>query len=319
MKEIEKMQTVLVTGAGGFLGGELIKQLSEKANYRIFALTTNKEKLMTRFCHIGKLTCIDMQDWKNGQLPWEKINTLIHCAFARGYLPVQEIAESLDFTNDLFIHAVETKVNNIINISSQGVYGQAKKPLWDEKTPVAPNSIYGFAKYSSELLTSNAKKLSQDQTNTTSLRLASLSGGKEGLRFEVISKFVNSALEGNPIKIIGGKQILSYLDVRDAAASIITLLSIDSGKWKEVYNLGNIPYSIVEIASLVSEISKNYLEKPVKIEIEEQDISLDVGMDSSLFYKDTHWKPQYDMKALVESLFEYLNHKEGEWLRCQSK
>lgn len=303
-------RSVLITGAGGFLGGELIEQLSQKANYKIIALTSNKDKVMTRFSNIDNLECFNIEEWKRGVLPLSEIDTLIHCAFARGYRLTQEIAESLQFTNELFRTAFEKKVLNIINISSQAVYGKTNKPLWEEKTPVAPESVYGISKYASELLGNNISIMSGNQTKSTNLRLASLTGGKEGLKLEVISKFVDKALKSETIKIIGGKQIFSYIDVRDAAAGIISLLSINSKEWKNVYNLGsNKRYCIVDIARLVAEVAKEYTNNSVSIQIEYKDIYLDVGMDASLFYQDTQWRPQHEMRDTIKTLFEYLNHK----------
>jgi nucleoside-diphosphate-sugar epimerase len=100
------------------------------------------------------------------------------------------------------------------------------------------------------------------------------------------------------------------MDVRDAAAGIIALLKVDPTKWKEVYNLGNNhQYNIIEIANIVSDVAKDYLGKPVTIEIEENEISLDVGMDSCLFYEDTGWTPRYSIRDTIISLFDYLNDK----------
>lgn len=141
---INKERSVLITGAGGYLGGELIEQLSQKTNYKIVALTSNKDKVMTRFSDIDKLECFNIEEWKSRKLPWNEIDTLIHCAFARGYRSTQEIAESLQFTNELFIQAAENKVLNIINISSQEVYGKKNKPLWDEKPQWQQNLSMDF-------------------------------------------------------------------------------------------------------------------------------------------------------------------------------
>ena len=308
---VEKMnnrrQGVLITGAGGFLGGELIRQLSEKKDYEIFALTSNKEKVMTEFSCIKQLFCFDIDDMKSGKIPWNKVDILVHCAFARASKG-SELAKSLNFTNELFIEVVENKVPSIINISSRSVYGQLNKPLWIEKTPVEPDSLYALAKYTTELLTSNIKNISKNNILATNIRLSSLIGN--GLSERIVNKFVEHALKGETIRIIGGKQVFSYMDVRDAAAGIIALLSVNPQEWKEIYNLGNNKqYSLIDIANLVAEVGKNYVEESIKIEIEEKDICLDDGMDSSLFYMDTKWRPQYDMKDIIESLFKYLSHK----------
>ena len=305
----QNIESVLVTGAGGFLGGELIKQLSATTNYQIFALTSQKEKVLSRFSEVKQLACFDIEEWMSGKLPWEEIDTLIHCAFAR-VSSGQELASSLNFANELFKEARENKITAVINVSSQGVYGRTHKPLWSEETPVDPHSIYGFAKYASELLLNNLRAVNDNQTFTTNLRLSSLSGGAAGLKFEVISKFVNHALRGEPIKIVGGKQIFSYMDVRDAAAGIIALLTVCPQEWQEVYNLGsNRGCTIIEIANLVAEAAPSYTAQPVRIEIEAQDINLNIGMNSNLFYKATNWQPQYDMKDIVASLFQYLSPK----------
>ncbi|NLY76519.1 MAG: NAD(P)-dependent oxidoreductase [Tissierellia bacterium] len=303
-----KRKSVLVTGASGFLGRELIELLIYRDDFMVLALTSSKERLTSFFGNTSSLECFNINEWKDKKLPWHKVDILIHCAFARGYRTDKEIAESLDFTNKLFLDAIENDVKNIINISSQGVYGQGSKPFWKEDNPVCPQDLYSFAKYASELLVSNIRKISNKKVNVTNLRLASLTGPKDNLHLEVISKFVIKALKSETINIIGGHQKFSYLDVRDASSAIISLLYTEPENWKEVYNLGsNQQHNIIEIASIVSEVAKKYTRKPVKIEVLKKDINLDVGMDSSLFYEDTGWKPQYNIKDIIVSLFDYFS------------
>ncbi|WP_459201912.1 NAD-dependent epimerase/dehydratase family protein [Methanococcus sp. CF] len=304
--DLTNEKVVLITGAGGFLGSELIAQLSTKTNYKLMALTSEKEKLLNRFPYLD-LKIYENNEFEFGQIPWNNVDVIIHCAFARGYKSNQEIASSLKFTNCLFNNASVNGVSGIINISSQGVYGQEFPPLWKEDVMVSPDSIYAFAKYSSELLLENIALTGGNKTRCTNIRLSSLTGGNVGLKPELISKFVNNVLNSELIRIVGGKQVVSYLDVRDAADAIISLLSTDWSIWKQVYNLGsNQQYNIVEIGELVAEIGKKYTGKYTPINVDKKDVFLNVGMDSGLFYNDTGWMPKYDLESTINSLFEYL-------------
>lgn len=298
----------MITGAGGFLGGELLNQIIEDTDYFAVAITSQPHKLYEKF---GKerLVCYGFEDINNDIINWQNIDTIVHCAFARSQ-DGKELAVSLERTKLLFEKAYYEKVRRVINISSQGVYGQSNKPLWKENTRVAPDSLYALSKYNSELMAELINIL--NETFISNLRLPGLTGGREGLRLEIVSRFVTNAINKEPIKIIGGKQVFSNMDVRDAASGILALIKTDRKKWKKVYNLGcEWRHSIIEIAEIVKEIAKEY-NKNVKIVIEEKDVYLDSGMDSTLFYKDTGWKPKYNMKDIVKNLFDYLTEEKND-------
>lgn len=298
--------TVLISGAGGYLAGALIEQLTINKEVTIYALTSDKPKLMRQLKTSNQLEIISIEDYKNGYLSWEKIDTLIHCAFSRGFNSCEEIENSLDFTNELFMTAYENKISNIINISTQEVYGKSNKPLWHEKMTVAPESCYGIAKHASELIALDVKRISEQKTNVTNLRLASITGGSNWLRLELVSKLVMNAIRGEPITIIGGDQVLSYIDVRDVCSGIIALLSIDPNTWKEIYNLGaNQQHTILEIAKIVIAVSEKLKLEPVKLKVGRNDIHRIIGMDSSLFYQDTGWSPKHTLEDTVMALFEF--------------
>ena len=293
----------MISGAGGYLAGELINQLLNKTEVFIYALTSNKLKLMKRFVESSQLEIISLEDYESGDLA---IDTLIHCAFSRGFNSPEEIEDSLDFTNSLFMTAYENKISNIINISTQEVYGRSNEPLWHEKMTVAPDSCYGIAKHASELIALDVKRISEQKTKVTNLRIASITGGTEGLRLELVSKLVLHAINAEPITVIGEKQMLSYIDIRDVCSGIIALLAIPPNAWKEFYNLGaNQQHTILEIANLVVEASKKFDLEPVQLNIESQDIRRIIGMDSNLFYQDVGWTPKYTLEDTIMALFEF--------------
>ncbi|MGI6328766.1 MAG: NAD-dependent epimerase/dehydratase family protein [Dethiobacteria bacterium] len=130
------------------------------------------------------------------------------------------LAKAIKFTKDLFMTAKINCVKGIINISSQSVYGNKSKPLWNEDTPVSPDSTYAMAKYATEILTHTI--CNQKTMIGTNIRLDSLLG--PGLDARLVSRFVNQVIKHEPIKIIGGMQKLSFLDVRDASEGLISLI-----------------------------------------------------------------------------------------------
>lgn len=305
MKETIK-QTVLISGAGGYLAGALIDQLLKKTNVAIYALTSNKPKLMSQLKASNRLEIISVEAYRNGDVPWKKIDTLIHCAFSRGFNSCEDIEKSLDFTNALFMTAYENQISNLINISTQEVYGKSNKPLWHEMMTVAPDSCYGIAKHASELIALDLKRLSDQKIKVANLRIASITGGTELLRLELVSKLVMNAVRGETITVIGGEQVLSYIDIRDVCAGIIALLSVDSSNWKEIYNLGaNQQHTILEIANIVVKAAERFELGPIKLNIAHNDIHRIIGMDSSLFYQDTGWMPSHTLEDTVLSLFEF--------------
>ncbi len=289
------MKNILITGAGGLLGGELIKELLHTP-HNVYALTSNKEKLEKEFG--DKVIVYQNEDLFAGNMPIEGITLIVHCAFSRSQ-DGQDIANSLKFTRDVFFSAA---INNcdIINISSRSIYDQNPNTPWTESTAIRPDTLYAMAKLTSELL---AETTSNNKINFTNIRLAGLLAPSFDSR--IVNKFIDNAIQKRYIKITGGKQQFAFLDIRDAVAGIIALIHSQSKNWAPIYNLGYLKsYSITEIAETVKKVAAEY-NIDVTIVIESSDAMLHAELDSSLFYKDTNWTPKYDMEAIVKSIFKY--------------
>ena len=296
------MRTILITGAGGYLGGHLIEQLSQEDKYKIFAFDLEKEKLKERFNNIHNIEFYEFNDFELNTLPFGETDIIVHLAFARAHKGEKEIAKSLVFTNDFFNKVREHRIPALINISSQEVYGNLYSHTWQEELLPTPNTIYGFAKFSSEILARNLNF--QGITNATNLRLAGLIGQDTDTR--LVSRFVDNVIKRIPIKILGGEQVLSQIDIRDAVSGIESLLRTPSTRWKNTYNLGYIrSYSIFEIAEIVVEKARLFGYKDIKTVREDSDAKLNAVMDSTLFYTETEWQPKYNIGSTIESIFEY--------------
>lgn len=293
---------ILITGAGGYLGTELIKQLIN-TEHKVYALTSNKEKLKQKFG--DKVISYSNEQLKSNKVSLQSIDVVIHCAFARAHRGGAEIAKSVLYTTNLFEKIKRNNVPAIINISTQEVYGDTVE-IRTESMPPQPNSVYGTAKYFTELFAMNL--FINSNTTVTNIRLPGLIG--VGADTRMVSKFIDNALNNKPINILDSELIFSQLDIRDAAAGLISLIKTPQSTWQSIYNLGYIKsYSIQEIAETVSKVAKKF-NLNVKVIKEPSEIKLHVELNSIRLYKDTNWEPTNNMKDTVTSIFEYkLKHK----------
>ncbi|HHX69799.1 MAG TPA: NAD-dependent epimerase/dehydratase family protein [Gallicola sp.] len=303
--EVKTRKTIMVTGASGYLGQNLINKLIELDSYEIWAYGNDKRKLINLYQ--GKVeTLIDNDDLSSGRVQLGNVDILLHHGFTRPHGSNIQIADSLKFTNDLFVRAVTNHVPAIINVSSQSVYGQETPPLWKETTPPAPHIPYAQAKYATELLLKSMTKFNP-HIRTTSLRLAALSGGQPGAVIQDLpSKLVNQILSKKDITILGGTQQLEFMDVRDAVNAIIALMDKPSVEWSDCYNLGaGIIMNLVDIATTILNIANTRLNMNARMHVVNQDSGWSLGMDSQKFTNFTQWKPQYSLVDITESLIDY--------------
>lgn len=288
------MKKILITGANGFLGKDLLKKILDDGHHEVVSLTRRKEYMQINYPEVDHY---DMDDFNLNQIPFEEMDVVVHCAFSRGSSGA-ELSASLKFTSELF----EKIHKDIVNISSRSVYGQNPQIPWIEATPAQPDQPYGLAKFATEQMLSLMQSRGFSG-HATSIRLAGLVGA--GFEDRVVNKFVNQVIKGEKIKIKGGDQQFSYLHVDDAVDGINTFLNVPSSCWKPLYNLGYLnSYSILEIAEVVNDVAKNFGQSAVDIEVEKSELALFADLDSKLFYDACGWVPKFDMTKIVHSIFE---------------
>jgi|TARA_B110000046_G_scaffold17847_2_gene17081 nucleoside-diphosphate-sugar epimerase len=305
-KNLKNKKTLFITGSTGYLGQNLINKLIETDDFNIIAFSLRKSKAKELFKDKVK-AIYDKEDLIRGNFNFGSVDILLHLGFTRSYGSNQDIAESIEFTNKLFIKAAQNQIPAVINISSQSVYGLSTPPLWTEKTAVAPETVYAQAKYATELILESANAISKT-LHYSSIRLGALAGGANGIvGDDFLSKFCQNSLKGKKIKIIGGMQQMQRFDIMDAIDAIITMIRTESKKWKPVYNLSSTQvYTLKDIAEKVIKISSQYnCGKQSSIVLEEKNVDMSFGMDSGLFYSDMNWQSKYTIEDTIKSLILY--------------
>lgn len=291
---------IVITGANGFLGGKIIKELLIHTDYDIVAVVNRidtvqfmleRENLTEYF---ERVKALSKQNFLS-DYHLDKVSGAIHLAFSRRTKSNEEIADSIQYSKQVFTVLKEWNIENIIYCSSQGVYGMTSD-IRTEDTCIAPASIYAMAKYAVEEIFDS---ILSDCKNKTIIRLESVIQSQN-----LVKALCKQARENGVIELKGGKQIFSYIDGDDVGSAFLALFT-HIGEWKPIYNVGpnKCRYTLVEIAELVSKICVNKkLVKP-EIHLEEQPIELFAGMDSSKFIEDTGWHPRYDIEQMIERIF----------------
>lgn len=285
------MRRVAVTGASGLVATEFMHLLLSKGD-EVVAVTENPGLVEERYRSEGRVRVVRLSDLgEDGG----SMDVVVHCAFARSASGAS-IASSLRYTKLLLETLSSLGVSLFVNISSQSVYGKSRPPFWREDDPVDPDYLYAMGKYACELMVAQA--LSGTPVRFTSIRLCSVS---ENARF--LNVFARNALAGEPIRVQGGTQRCSFIDVRDVAEALLRVIEGGDIGLREVYNLGrgdNV--GVLELARIVEERARRLYGAETAIEVVPSSDSFAIGMDSSLFERDFGWKAERGYEDMVDSL-----------------
>ncbi len=303
-------QTVLVTGANSYLGRATIDALLDNPDVsRVIGLARD----IDRFNGIDSpelpagADIYPISAYYDGTLNFGDIDIVCHLASSRPVHSQQEIANSLAFSQQLIRSAHQHHTPRFIYASSQSVYGTKQPPLWRESQAPAPESAYAMAKYSTELMLEQIQALNPS-CQTTSLRISRLFGPSPVFRLdELPHKFVASALNQKPLTVMGGEQTMDFIDVRDAATVISTLVSTPHRQWQPVLNVSaGQPISILDLAKQALEVAGHNTGFEHWIN---QDLSFQApnfGLDISLLSETLNWRPTYDIRATLNAIFQQL-------------
>jgi len=297
---------VVITGASGLVGRNIVEVLSGSSEYDMVAAGFSKEKLENMFGSIKNVECISNSELLSDGFDAAGTDYVIHCAFTRKNDPA-EITAAVDLTSGVYKKFVNGKTRGVIGISTRSVYKEPDEgELNTEESPICPNGLIGTAKYACELMLSNMCALAGQ--NFTILRLGSVNELKTtDTMVRPMNVFVDCMLEGKPIHIVGGSQVMSYIAPQDIASAVLSLLKLSPEKWADVYNVGTgwiCTDTLLNIARRVRDIgAQKFGVKPVEIEIEERQINQRSGQDITRLSNATGWTPKWTLDTMICDLY----------------
>lgn len=285
-------KTILITGASGVLAKKLISNLITR-DFNIYALTRN----INSDKKIQNITYCTNEDFFADKLDDIKFDVIVNCAFTQK-MEAEAVFSSIDYTKKLFSKLAKMKVDSVINISTQRVYGDYREGRADENYPVNPSNVYALGKYFAEVLA----ELIFENTNIkyTNLRIGSLIG--EEYPDRIINKMIQIAKKTNRITVQNGKQQFGYVHVNDMANAIASFICNKDIQWNQVYNIGSDEK--ITLLDIAEKIKNKMNKKGYKISVAIKDSDKKTLMKSELFEKLTGWKQTIKVEDFIEELLE---------------
>jgi UDP-glucose 4-epimerase len=251
--------TVLVTGAAGFIGAHVAEHC-EKLGMRVIGLDDLSGGFVenvprgTTFVQ-GSVTDVALIERLFGEHDFRYVYHLAAYAaeglshFIRRYNYETNLIGSVNLVNE----AVKHNVRCFVFTSSIAVYGANQTPMTEELTPL-PEDPYGVSKYAVELDLKAAHEMFA--LPFIVFRPHNVYGEKQNIadRYRnVIGIFMNQVMQGQGMTIFGdGTQTRAFSHIDDVAP-IIARGPLVSGAYNQVFNVGaDQPYSVNELADEVA-------------------------------------------------------------------
>jgi len=144
---------ILISGADGFVGSNLLKKLLEEGSHEVYALSKKSGLQSSRKCHVIKCNLSDENFTK--VLP-NNVNVVVHLAQSNQYQnfpnEVDDIFKvNIIATQHLLDWSRKTGIKKFIFASSGNVY-KPKNIMHSEEDACEPIGYYGATKYAAEQL-----------------------------------------------------------------------------------------------------------------------------------------------------------------------
>jgi len=327
-------KTILVTGAAGFIGFHLCKQLIFEGHHVVgldnlndyystqlkidrlkeLGITEVSTQLSTssKFQYPFSFVKLDLTDYNNLDLLFEEYNFDVVCNLAaQGGVryslehPKAYIDSNIVGFSNLLECVRHHKINRLVYASSSSVYGLNEKVPFETADAVDhPISLYAATKKSNELMAHTYSHLYNIET--IGLRFFTVYGpwGRPDMAMFL---FTDAILNDRPIKVFNeGKLSRDFTYIDDIVEGVIkTLLSPNPNNQNyNLYNIGNgKPVKLLDFISAVEHSIGKTAEKQM-LPMQPGDVE-QTWADTSALEKDFNYKPDTDIQVGVDRFVEW--------------
>jgi NAD dependent epimerase/dehydratase len=317
MDEFWKNKTVMVTGAGGFIGSHLIEKLYEQgAHVRAFIRYNSRNdtgllRMLSAECQSSlEIISGDLRDLTAVQQTMRGCSHVFHLgaliAIPYSYLHPAEVVETnVMGTLNILLAAREWGVERLVHTSTSEVYGTAIHIPINEDHPLQGQSPYSASKIGADKLVESFH-LSYGLPVVT-LRPFNTFGPRQSAR-AVIPSLITQALTQTKIHLGNLEATRDFTYVTDTVAGFLKIAQVQ-GLEGQTINLGT--GRDIRIADLVEQVG-HLVDHPVEVVIDQERLRPQKSevqrliSDNSRALKNMGWTPQVSFEDGLKTTFDWI-------------
>jgi dTDP-glucose 4,6-dehydratase len=312
-----KNKTVLVTGAGGFIGSQLVEVLlAEGASVRAFVRYNSRgDPGLLRLCPpelAEKLEVIpgDLRDPQAVHAAVRDCGLVFHLgaliSIPYSYLHPHEVAE-VNFmgTLNVLLACRDLKIPRLVHTSTSEVYGTARQVPIDESHPLQGQSPYSASKIGADKIAESFQ--CAYGLPVVTVRPFNTFGPRQSAR-AVIPTIITQALAQDSIRLGNLSTTRDFTYVADTVAAFLKAAETPDVEG-EVFNLGT--GREISIRDLADKIIR-MVGRPVTLALDEQRLRpgasevMRLLSDNSLAVRKLGWQPQVSLEDGLERTIEWV-------------
>jgi len=297
-----KIQTVYVTGGGGYVGAVLVpKLLAAGYRVRVLDLFIYGADVLPKHEWLEAIRG-DLRDTKLLAKTIPGCDAVIHLACISNDPSFElnpTLGKSINFDafEPLVKIARDSGVRRFVYASSSSVYGVKQEDRVTEDLPLEPLTDYSrFKAMCEEVLT----RYYAPGFTCVTVRPATVCGNSPRLRLDLtVNILTNHAINKGCITVFGGEQLRPNLHIEDMTALYLRLLEAPSQQIdRKVWNAGYQNLKVREIAELVRRVIGQHI--PIVTEPTNDNRSYQVCSDK--IAQELGFRPQHTVEDAVRGL-----------------
>jgi nucleoside-diphosphate-sugar epimerase len=274
------MSVMVVTGASGFLGSHVCRDL--EARGLEFIAIGNRERPSFK---------VAMTFEQFARTPLSQEGSCIHCAGTNRMSGSRTEAKELQVGLQLADVVLKKNFTRVVLVSSAAVYGDTNSAARSENEVIDPRSSY--AKLKAQLEEPFRK------SGAIIARISNLYGPGMSTA-NVISEMATQLLSTqNAVEVKNSNSVRDYIFVEDAAAALTQLALHEAAAG--IYNIGSAKgYTVSEVYTCLQVVLGR--QKPLKVVGSNEKPSW-LTLDASRIYHDIGWRAKIEMEAGLRRTF----------------